>query len=172
MPATGLLTFGSRARYDTLLKLPAGVDAQKLADRHRSALARERVNARTVSEDQRNLNSSLGRLGRYLSLVGLVALLLGGLGVASAVHALLKRKLETIAVLRCLGASARQVFAAYLLQAAGLGLVGSLVGAALGAARPAPRPRRAAGHVAGGRRRPPLLVRPSPSASSSACGSP
>jgi putative ABC transport system permease protein len=134
VPATGLLTFGSRARYETLLKLPSSVDAQKLADKHRAALARERVNVRTVSEDQRNLNNSLGRLGRYLSLVGLVALLLGGLGVASAVHALLKRKLETIAVLRCLGASARQVFAAYLIQAAGLGLVGSLVGAALGAA--------------------------------------
>jgi putative ABC transport system permease protein len=133
VPATGLLTFGSRARYETLLKLPASVDAQKLADRHRAVLGVERVNVRTVSEDQRNLNNSLGRLGRYLSLVGLVSLLLGGLGVASAVHALLKRKLETIAVLRCLGASARQVFTAYLIQAAGLGLVGSLVGAALGA---------------------------------------
>lgn len=133
VPGTGLLTFGSRARYETLLKLPASTDAQKLADRHRSALARERVNVRTVSEDQRNLNNSLGRLGRYLSLVGLVALLLGGLGVASAVHALVKRKLETIAVLRCLGASARQIFTAYLVQAAGLGLVGSVVGAALGA---------------------------------------
>ncbi|HEU0093423.1 MAG TPA: ABC transporter permease, partial [Vicinamibacteria bacterium] len=83
---TGLLRFGSRARYDVYIKLPAGVDAQRLADRNRIQLSSERVGIRTVTEDQRSLNNALGRLGRYLSLIGLVALLLGGLGVASAVR--------------------------------------------------------------------------------------
>jgi putative ABC transport system permease protein len=132
--ATGLLRFGSRARYDVYLKLPPGVDAQRLADRNRIRLSSERVGIRTVTEDQRSLNNSLGRLGRFLSLIGLVALLLGGLGVASAVRALMKKKMETIAVLRCLGATAGQIFGAYLLQAMALGLVGSAVGAVIGVA--------------------------------------
>jgi putative ABC transport system permease protein len=131
---TGLLRFGSRARYDVYIKLPAGVDAQRLADRNRIQLSSERVGIRTVTEDQRSLNNALGRLGRYLSLIGLVALLLGGLGVASAVRALMKKKMETIAVLRCLGATAGQIFGAYLLQAVALGLVGSTVGAIIGIA--------------------------------------
>ena len=131
---TGLLRFGSRARYDVYLKLPAGVDAQRLADRNRIRLSSERVSIRTVTEDQRSLNNSLGRLGRFLSLIGLVALLLGGLGVASAVRALMKKKMETIAVLRCLGATAGQIFGAYLLQAVALGLAGSVAGAIIGVA--------------------------------------
>jgi putative ABC transport system permease protein len=131
---TGLLRFGSRARYDVYIKLPSGVDAQRLADRNRIRLSSERVGIRTVTEDQRSLNNALGRLGRYLSLIGLVALLLGGLGVASAVRALMKKKMETIAVLRCLGATAGQIFGAYLLQAVALGLAGSAVGAIIGVA--------------------------------------
>jgi putative ABC transport system permease protein len=141
VPATGLLRFGSRARYEAFWKLPASVDAQRLADRARPRLASERVSIRTVSEDQRSLSNNLGRLGRFLSLVGLVALLLGGLGVASAVRALMKKKMETIAVLRCLGATAGQIFGAYLLQAMALGFVGSLFGAAGGVALQSLLPR-------------------------------
>ena len=129
---TKLLAFGSRARYEAFLKLPEKADAQRLAERFRSGLSAERVTLRTVEDDQARLTDTLGRLGRFLGLVALVALLLGGLGVASAVHVFVKRKMETIAVLRCLGASARRVMAVYLVQAAGLGLLGSLVGAGLG----------------------------------------
>src|SRR5678816_3020662 len=64
----------------------------------------------------------------------LVALLLGGIGVASGVHAFVARKIDTVAVLRCLGATSRQVLIIYVLQAAAMGLVGAAVGAALGVA--------------------------------------
>jgi putative ABC transport system permease protein len=131
---TGLVRFGSRARHEAFVKLPEGTDALKLAERHRATLATERVSIRTVSEDQVSLNRSLGRMGRFLGLVGLVALLLGGVGVGSAVRALIRRRMDSIAVLRCLGATARQIFAAYLVQAVGLALVGSLIGAAAGLA--------------------------------------
>ncbi len=129
---TKLLTFGSRARYEVFLRLPPGADAQRLADRFRPVLGAERVNLRTVSEDQRRLNDTLSRLGNYLGLVALIALLLGGLGVASAVHVFIKRKMETVAVLRCLGASAETVLLVYLVQAAVVGLLGSLAGGLLG----------------------------------------
>jgi putative ABC transport system permease protein len=131
---TGLVRFGSRARHEAFVKLPEGTDALKLAERHRATLATERVSIRTVSEDQVSLNRSLGRMGRFLGLVGLVALLLGGVGVGSAVRALIRRRMDSIAVLRCLGATARQIFAAYLVQAVGLALIGSLIGAAAGLA--------------------------------------
>jgi putative ABC transport system permease protein len=129
---TELLLRGSRARYEVLLKLPPGVSAQRLADRFRPRFQAERASLRTVAEDQDRLNQTLSRLANYLGLVALIALLLGGLGVASAVHVFIKRKLESVAVLRCLGASARTVFAVYLAQAAAVGLLGSLLGAAVG----------------------------------------
>jgi len=132
LDATGLLTFGSRARYEAYLKLPAAEDPLRLALRHRPALAAERVSLRTVSEDEESLNETLGRLGRYLGLVALIAVLLGGLGVASAVHVFIKRKIETVAVLRCLGATGGMVLAVYLVQAAALGLLGSTLGVAIG----------------------------------------
>ena len=145
---TGLVIFGSRARHELFLKFaPGGPDPERVADRYRSRLQVERVNVRTVAEGQRTLSDALGRLGRYLGLTGLVALLLGGLGVASAVHAFLKGKLATIAVLRCLGATARQVFAVYLTQAAIMGLLGSLAGAALGTSVQLALPRALAGLV-------------------------
>jgi putative ABC transport system permease protein len=142
---TGLLGFGSRARYEAYLRLPADASADRLADRFRPPLAGERVNLRTVSEDQRNLNNALARLGRYLGLMAFVALLLGGLGVASAVHAFIQRRTETIAVLRCLGASPRRVVAAYLLQAAAMAVAGGLAGAAAGTAAQLLLPRVLAG---------------------------
>jgi putative ABC transport system permease protein len=138
---TGLLAFGARARYEAFLKLAPRVDAQPLARRFRPPLATERVSLRTVSDDQRRLDETLSRLGNYLGLVALVALLLGGLGVASAVHVFIKRRMETIAVLRCLGAGSSTVLAAYLVQAVAVGLLGSLLGATLGAAVQAALPR-------------------------------
>ena len=130
---TGLLSRGSRANHEAYLRLPRGSDAQGIADRFRSRLSAERLNVRTVSDDQRRLTDTLSRFGNFLGLVALVALLLGGLGVASAVHVFIKQRLATVAVLRCLGATGGIVLAAYLVQAAFVGLLGSLVGAALGA---------------------------------------
>jgi putative ABC transport system permease protein len=131
---TKLLTFGSRARYEAFLKLPEDARPQVLAESFRSPLNVERVTIRTVAEDQRRLNATLSNLGRYLGLVGLVALFLGGIGVASAAHVFVKRKIETVAVLRCLGAGGNTVLLVYLLQAAAVGLAGGVSGAVLGVA--------------------------------------
>jgi putative ABC transport system permease protein len=131
---TGLLGFGARARYVAYVRLPDDADPRRLADLHRPAFAAERVSLRTVADQGRDLDRSLGRLGRYLGLVALVALLLGGLGTASAAHVLAKRKVETAAALRCLGASGRTVLAVYALQALVLGAIGSLAGVAAGLA--------------------------------------
>jgi putative ABC transport system permease protein len=132
LAATRLLGFGSRAEYEAYVRLPAGVSPQLLAQQYRPALRADRVSVRTVSEDQRNLNDALGRLTGYLGLVGIIALLLGGIGVASAVVVFIRQRLDTIAVLRCLGASAKAVFAVYAAEAAAMGLAGGALGAGAG----------------------------------------
>jgi putative ABC transport system permease protein len=67
-----------------------------------------------------------------MSLIGFIALLLGCIGVASAIHIYVREKITTIAVLRCLGTKSSQAFLIYLIQIAGIGLIGSIIGAALG----------------------------------------
>lgn len=132
LPSTGLLGFGARAEHEIALRLPATLAPQPIADANRPALREARIRVRTVADDRDNLTNALTRLGRYLGLVALVALLLGGLGTASAVHVLIKQRMQGIAVLRCLGATSRQIVMAYLLQALFLGLVGAVIGAVIG----------------------------------------
>ena len=129
---TGLLGFGARVEHEAFLELPASVSAQALADRYRPGLRTERVRLRTVADDQRNLNDVLSKLTGYLGLVALIALLLGGIGVASAIVVFVRQRSQSVAVLRCLGATSGSIFAIYLLEAGLMGLVGSVAGALLG----------------------------------------
>ncbi|HEY3011924.1 MAG TPA: FtsX-like permease family protein [Gemmatimonadales bacterium] len=131
---TALLGFGARVQYEIFLKLPPGVSGQELADRYRARLTPERVRLRTVADDQRNLNEVLTRLSGYLGLVALMALLLGGIGVASAVVVFVRQRSESVAVLRCLGVTGGRIFAIYLAEASAMGLAGSVAGALAGVA--------------------------------------
>lgn len=132
LEATGLLRFGARVEYEAYARLAEPPRADALDEAYREELRAERASIRTVSEDRDDLTEALQRLGNYLGLVALVALLLGGLGVASAVHVFIRQKLDTIAVLRCLGATGPEVFAVYLLQAVVMGGLGSVIGAVIG----------------------------------------
>ena len=129
---TRLLGFGARAEYEAYLRLPGGLDAQAVAKEHGPTLRSERVRVRTVEDDRERLNETLSRLTGYLGLVALVALLLGGIGVASAVVVFIRQRMDTIAVLRCLGATGARVLAVYGIEAAGMALAGSLLGAGAG----------------------------------------
>ena len=133
---TGLLVQGSRAEYDALLKMPPGLTAAQFAGRFNRRFSTDtpRVRLETVAENEYDLTESIDQLGNFLGIVGLVALLLGGIGVASGVHAFVMRKIDTVAVLRCLGATSSQVLVIYVLQAAAMGFIGALVGAAFGVA--------------------------------------
>ncbi len=132
--ATGLIGFGSRAEYEAILRLPEEMSARRIASDLRPVLEEGRARARTVADTERELTAAIGQLNRFLGLVGLIALLLGGIGVASAVHAYVAEKVGTVAVLRCVGASSGQTLGIYLLEAAALGLFGASLGAALGVA--------------------------------------
>ena len=129
MEASGLAGPGSVARQRALVRAAPGGSVDALADELRAALPGDgRVTVRTAQEQAEGLANAFGYLAGFLGLVGLAGLLLGGVGVGSAIHAFLKDRVPSVAVLRCLGADRRSVFGAYLLLALVIGAVGSLLG--------------------------------------------
>jgi putative ABC transport system permease protein len=134
VPETGLLDLGSRVDYEAYLLLPERGAPERLTAAYGPVFRPERVGTRTAEGQQQMLSEALGRLGSYLGLVGVFALLLGGIGVASAMRSFMAQKAESVAVLRCVGATSGQVFAVYLLQAAAMGLAGAVLGVGLGLA--------------------------------------
>ena len=131
---TQLLVFGSTADRTVMAKLPPNVDPDKFVKPLRKRIENQQVRVRTVTQTEMQTSDAIENLSSFIGIVGLVALLLGGIGVASGVRAFVARKIDTVAVLRCLGASSGQVLAIYVAQAAGMGLAGAAVGAALGVA--------------------------------------
>jgi putative ABC transport system permease protein len=132
LESTGLLGFGSRVSRDIQLKLPdRSIDP--IANQLRSELRGQFVNVRSFRGTEDHVGEDLSRAENYLSLVGLVIVILGGIGVSSVTRVFVQQKVRSVAVLKCLGATSRQVFAAYLAQAILLGAVGCLLGVALAA---------------------------------------
>jgi putative ABC transport system permease protein len=129
---------GSRVGHRTLIKLPASFSAEQIAtakERLEKALAGSTFyDVETYKEAQPALRNSIERVDRFLGLVALLSLFVGGIGVAQSVRAWLASRLDAIAVLKCLGMRPREIFPLYLGQTALLGLAGSLVGIALGSA--------------------------------------
>ncbi|MCP5059392.1 MAG: FtsX-like permease family protein [bacterium] len=130
LDATGLVRQGSMVEYLGYLRSAVDLDAWREA--HEPLLRAERTTARTVSGFQEGLSESLATLTRYLGLVGLTALLLGGIGVAAGIRVFVQEKLDTASVLRALGARSGDVIAVYMAQAAALGVAGGLLGVATG----------------------------------------
>lgn len=131
---TGLVRPGSLVRHRVYVKLPTGEDAEALVQGLRPRFRELRLGVDTVEERKQQLGAAMRGVSSFLSLVGFASLFLGAIGVASAIHAHVRSKIPTVAVLRCLGASGRTSFAIYLVQGLGVGLVGTLLGAALGVA--------------------------------------
>lgn len=134
LEATGLAERNVLVRHRTMLKLPPAIVAEAFERDLRSRFRTEALGYDTVAERRRNLGRTMDNIENFLGLVGFVALFLGAIGVASAIHVYVRQKIPTVAVLRCLGATARQAFAVYLVQGIALGVFGSVVGAILGLA--------------------------------------
>ena len=135
---TSLLGRGSRIGYRTLLKLPEDLSAGEL-DAAKQQLRRALLpnlpsyRIETWREAQPALRDSIARVDRFLGLVALLSLFVGGIGVAQSVRAWMAGRLDAIAVLKCLGMRPREILPLYLGQTALLGLAGSLVGIVAGA---------------------------------------
>jgi putative ABC transport system permease protein len=138
--ATGLVQPGSLVRWHYRLRLP-GIDATESATAAVTARAEAQFpeagwDIRTRSNASPQLQRNVERFTQFLTLVGLTALLIGGVGVANAVKSHLDRKRDVIATMKALGATGGSVFAIYLSQVLVLALAGSLLGLAVGAALP------------------------------------
>lgn len=134
LPGTGLEQFGSRINHSRFIKFDRKTNITSLTERIEDRIEEAGYELTTIERQQEQTSRSFRDVGRFLSLIGFVALLLGCIGVASAIHVYIREKIGTIAILRCLGATSRQAFLIYLFQILAFGGLGSLVGALLGSA--------------------------------------
>ena len=127
LASTGLLGFGSRARRVLLVRVPDS-RIQPLVRSLRADLQGQFITARSYRANDDELGRDFDRAENYLSMVGLIIVILGGIAVSSVTRVFILQKIRSIAVLKCVGARSRQIMAVYLLQVLTLGLAGSLLG--------------------------------------------
>jgi putative ABC transport system permease protein len=130
---TGLLAYGSRASYQRLVKVPdAALDG--LVTSLRGEFSNEFARVRSYKATEDDIGEDFARAEDYLSLVGLVIVILGGIGVSSVTRVFVQQKIKSIAVLKCVGARSSQLLAVYITQVLLLGAAGSVLGLLLAAA--------------------------------------
>ena len=136
LPATGLILPGSLIDYSYRLKLAPGIAPDGWIEKSRAAFPDAGWRIRKPGDAAPNFARLIDRVSLFLTLVGLMALLVGGVGVANAVRAYLATKTATIAVMKSLGAPSRLIFATYLVQILMLAAFGIAIGLVLGALWP------------------------------------
>jgi len=128
---TGLLAPGSRASHRLLMKLPAKVDQSAVRKQVEEALPDAQV--MDFKEGNPALSQGLDNATAILSLICLVAMVLGAIGVAMAMHAHLEQRMDMLAILKAVGANSTDLLRIFLVQTLGLGLAGGILGVAAGA---------------------------------------
>ncbi|HEX4808726.1 MAG TPA: FtsX-like permease family protein [Bryobacteraceae bacterium] len=129
---TGLIQFGSRAAQRFLFKLKPNTNLDAMKADLKAVLPR--VYMSDYREGDPAVSKSIDNSTTFLSLISLIALIVGSLGVAMAMYSHLQQRMDTIAVMKAIGARAGQVISIYLIQTLWLGIAGGLVGVAIGAA--------------------------------------
>ena len=129
--ATGLLGVGSRAEHQMLLRVPDESAIDPLVGGLRRDLEEQYVRVGSYRQTENRIERNLGRAENYLSLIGFVVVILGGIGVWSVTRVFVQQRLRSVAVLKCLGATTARVLAVYVAQVALLGLGGATLGVGL-----------------------------------------
>ena len=130
LPSTGLLSLGSRARRVLLARVPDDRIAPLVEALH-GDFKDDFVSARSYRSNDDEIGADFDRAENYLSLVGLIIVILGGISVSSVTRVFVLQKMRSIAVLKCLGARSAQIISVYMLQVLVLGLAGSVLGVGL-----------------------------------------
>ena len=127
---SGLMRFGSRATHQRLVRV---TDARldQLIRVLRTDFTNQFARVRSYRTTEDDIGEEFARAENYLSLVGLVIVILGGIGVSSVTRVFVQQKMKSIAVLKCVGGRSSQLLAVYVAQVAMLGLAGSLLGVGL-----------------------------------------
>ncbi len=131
---TGLLQKGSRLNYALYLKYPPGFKTKNYEEFIKPRLEKEDIRFDDVAERKKEVGDAYADLTGFLNLTAFIALLLGCIGVASSVHIYMKEKVQTVALLRCLGASGKDGMGIFAVQILIMGLIGSVIGALAGTA--------------------------------------
>ena len=134
LDSTALVQRGSRVEYKQYFKFTEQRDMEAIeagVDSLSSQLGID-IDYETVEKRQEEIGEAISNLGKFLNLVGFVALLLGGIGIASSIHVYINKKISTASLLRCFGASSNQTMSIFLIQAMVLGFLGALTGTLLG----------------------------------------
>ena len=128
---TELLQFGSRKEYQFYYKQP-NTDLVALEVQLQPMLEAENADLDTHTSTSSRLGRRYENVGSFLNLTAFIALLLGCVGIASSVNIYIKEKIKPIAILKCLGASRKQSFLIFLIQIAGIGILGGFIGTLIG----------------------------------------
>jgi len=128
--STGLLGFGSRATEAVLTRVEA-TEVERVTMQLREALTRDMASVQSWRSLEDRLGRNLTIAENHLSLVGFAVLVLGGIGVWSVTRIVVQQKVRSVAILKCVGATSRQVLATYVVLMMWLAACGSLLGLAL-----------------------------------------
>ena len=132
LPATGLVQPGSLITHEYRIRLPQGISAKSFGAELQAAFPAAHWRIRRADQAEPGVTRFLDRAASFLTLAGLTALLVGGIGVATGVRAWLDARARTIATLRCMGAPTAAIFSAYLMQVLALSLLGIGIGLVVG----------------------------------------
>ncbi|MES2652549.1 MAG: FtsX-like permease family protein [Bacteroidota bacterium] len=132
LEATGLTKIGSRITYKFYYRYNSADSLAKVIKTLEPQAEKEGLDLDTVESKKAETGRSFRDMSRFMALSGFIALLLGCIGVGSAIHVYIQEKLGAIATLRCLGLKARDAFLIYLIQISVIGLIGAVIGAILG----------------------------------------
>lgn len=132
LDATNLIQPGSLVNYKEYLKVNDGTDLNEWKKARRKLFRDESMRITTVEDQRENLEQAFSSLNNFLNLVALISLLLACIGVASSVLIYIKTKIQSIAILRCLGMKGEEAFMVYFLQIFVLGIVSVTIGTVLG----------------------------------------
>ena len=130
--ATGLLQRGSRLEHKAYFKYLDEIEPEVVREKLDAMNDTTDFRFDDVAERQEEVGQAISYLSNFLNLIGFIALLLGGIGIASSIFVYIRQKVNTVAVLRCVGTSSNQAMGIYLIQAGFMGLIGSVIGAAIG----------------------------------------
>ncbi len=142
---SGLNVFGSRATQRILLKLPPGVDVEALRAEIATVFKR-RGRVIDYTEANPTLSRNMERAGSFLAMVSLIALIVGGVGVATSIETHIRQRMDHIAIMKCLGGRSRTVMEIYAAQSLLLGVAGSVIGVIGGFAAQAVFPQFLSGY--------------------------
>ena len=132
LEGSGLLDRGSRVTYKEYFQFDTAVKTAEIVELLRPLARENQVRYDTVESRKQDFDQIVDNLSKFLGLIAFIALLLGGLGVASAIYVYIKRKTSMVATLRCLGMPSEKILASIAIQVTALGFFGAAVGTLIG----------------------------------------